>query len=345
MNGKKINVRMLSMADVIKGQGVSSAYNEQVNLVKQSKILNIKVNEKFKDADITHHHTVDPKNYFTMFNKGTIHVAYVHMLAEKLEGSIKLNKVFYKIFQKYTHSFYKKADYLVIVNPDTQKLLLTYGIDKSKITYIPNYVSDEDFYVLSDEKQIYMKNKYDFDKDKFTVLSVGQVLLGKGVRDFIQSAKDNPDIDYVWAGGFSFGQLTDGYDELKSYVDNPPKNVRFIGIVDREKMNEVYNAADVLFMPSLNEMFPMTILEAINTEIPIVIRNLELYKHILFDKYEECNDISDFNKEILRLKNDKEHFTLSKQRSIELKEFYTRSYVLKLWEDFYKKIYLENKGE
>lgn len=345
MNGKKINVRMLSMADVIKGQGVSSAYNEQVNLVKQSKILNIKVNEKFKDADITHHHTVDPKNYFTMFKKGTIHVAYVHMLAEKLEGSIKLNKVFYKIFQKYTHSFYKKADYLVIVNPDTQKLLLTYGIDKSKITYIPNYVSDEDFYVLSDEKQIYMKNKYDFDKDKFTVLSVGQVLLGKGVRDFIQSAKDNPDIDYVWAGGFSFGQLTDGYDELKSYVDNPPKNVRFIGIVDREKMNEVYNAADVLFMPSLNEMFPMTILEAINTEIPIVIRNLELYKHILFDKYEECNDISDFNKEILRLKNDKEHFTLSKQRSIELKEFYTRSYVLKLWEDFYKKIYLENKGE
>ena len=132
MNGKKINIRMLSMADIIKGQGVSSAYNEQVNLVKQSKILNIRVNEKFKEADITHHHTVDLKNYFTMFKKGTTHVAYVHMLAEKLEGSIKLNKVFYKIFQKYTHRTLLRASILPF-SSFSQLSILSFATDSSAL--------------------------------------------------------------------------------------------------------------------------------------------------------------------------------------------------------------------
>lgn len=341
----KIKIKMLSIADIVKGQGVSSAYHEQVNLVSQSDMLEIKVNESFKDADITHHHTVDPKNYFKMFNDDYIHVAYVHMLAEKLEGSIKLNPVTYKVFQKYTHSFYKKADYLVIVNPDTKKLLLSYGIPEDRIYYIPNYVSDEDFYVLSEEEKIKAKDKYGFSKERFTVLSVGQVLLGKGVRDFIQSAKDNPDVDYVWAGGFSFGPLTDGYKELKDYVDNPPQNVRFIGIIDRKHMNEVYNAADILFMPSHNEMFPMTILEAVNTSKPIVIRNLELYEEILFDKYRRNDTIEDFNEEIQKLKNDEAYFELSKQRSQELSEFYSKDYVLNLWENFYKEIVEKERGQ
>ena len=334
----KIKVRMLSMADIVKGQGVSSAYHEQVNLVKNSDMLEIKVNEKFKDADITHHHTVEPGNYFRMFKKNTIHVAYVHMLAEKLEGSIKLNKFVYKIFQKYTHSFYRKADYLVIVNPNTEAMLLSYGIPKERIYYIPNYVDHDMFYEESDIKKQEYRKKYNFSEERFTVLSVGQVLLGKGVRDFMESAKHNPDIDYVWAGGFSFGPLTDGYTELKGYVENPPENVRFLGIVDRAEMNQVYNAADILFMPSLNEMFPMTILEAVNTNKPIVVRNLDLYEDILFDKYRKCNGIKDFDDEILKLKNDEEYFEASVLNSQYLSNYYSAPYVLKLWEEFYSEI-------
>lgn len=333
----KIKIKMLSMADVVKGQGVSSAFHEQVNLVSQSEMLQIKINEKFNDAHITHHHTVDPGNYFKMFNEKYIHVAYVHMLAEKLEGSIKLSPVTYKIFQKYTHSFYRKADYLVVVNPDTRKLLLSYGIADDRIYYIPNYVSEELFHADEENKASYQE-KYGFNKDKFTVLSVGQVLLGKGVEDFIKSAINNPDIDYVWAGGFTFGPLTDGYKKLKDYVENPPSNVRFIGIIDRDKMNEVYNAADVLFMPSYNEMFPMTILEAVNTDKPIIIRNLDLYEDILFDYYRPCEGLEDFDDEIRKLYLDEQYFNQSKSNSIKLKEFYSKNYVLKMWEDFYSEI-------
>ena len=54
-------------------------------------------------------------------------------------------------------------------------------------------------------------------------------------------------------------------------------------MVERERMNDIYNMADVMFLASYEELFPMTILEAMNCGLPIVVRDLEIYQTILFD--------------------------------------------------------------
>ena len=69
-------------------------------------------------------------------------------------------------------------------------------------------------------------------------------------------------------------------NDLKKIMENPPKNVRFLGIVPRNEMNDLFNASDLLFVPSYNELFPMTILEAVNLHVPLVLRDLDLYKDI-----------------------------------------------------------------
>jgi len=122
-------------------------------------------------------------------------------------------------------------------------------------------------------------------QDAFVVLGAGQVQTRKGVQDFVKVAKEMPDITFVWAGGFSFGRITEGYEELEAIMKHPPENVKFLGIVDRDEMVDVYNMANVLFIPSYNELFPMTILESANIGVPLVIRDLELYEDILFDHY------------------------------------------------------------
>lgn len=332
---KKVTVNMLSSADKVDGQGVGSAYLEQVSLVKESDKLNILVNSK-EESDIVHVHTVDPNNYLRMKkNKNGINVAYVHFLPTTLDGSIKLPGFAFKIFKNYVIRFYNKADKLVVVNPTFINDLEQAGIKREKVEYIPNYVSKEKFNKLTPKKRSAVREKYGLKDNDFVVLGAGQVQTRKGVKDFVECAKKLPKMKFVWCGGFSFGKITDGYDELKEIMDNPPKNVKFLGIIPREEMNDMYNIADVLFVPSYNELFPMTILEAINSSTPLLLRDLDLYKDILFEKYLKGNNNKEFVKQLKLLNEDKKLYKNCQKNSKEISEFYSKEHVLKLWEDFY----------
>ena len=341
---KKITINMLSSADKVSGQGVGSAYLEQVSLVKEkcSDIFDIKVNGGTK-YDIMHHHTIDPVNFIKMKLTKGINVAYVHFLPDTLDGSIKLPKIFFGIFKKYVTNFYKTADHLVVVNPIFANDLERFGIDKKKITYIPNYVSKESFYNKSDEEIKIIKEKYDIPKNRFIVLGVGQVQTRKGVKDFIEVAKQNPDLYFVWCGGFSFGKITDGYQELKEIWENPPENVKFLGIIPREEMNDMYNICDVLFMPSYNELFPMSILEAVNLHKPILLRNLELYEDILFHKYIYGTNNEEFSLQLKKLNEDKEFYKKCSLYSKDISDYYSKEHVSELWREFYTNIYNKKK--
>lgn len=339
----KIKINMLSSADKVDGQGVGSAYLEQVNLIKEgaSDLFDVTINGSSK-CDIQHVHTVDPQNYLKMKFSKAANVCYVHFLPDTLNGSIELPKALFKVFKNYVVKLYKTADYLIVVNPIFMEALSTYGIQKEKMVYIPNYVSKDDFYQKSESQVKELKASYGIDEDAFVVIGVGQVQTRKGVLDFIEVAKAMSDVTFVWSGGFSFGRITDGYEELKKVVDNPPDNVKFLGIIPREKMNDIYNIADVLFMPSYNELFPMAILEAVNLHKPLMLRDLTLYEDILFHKYRSGSDNEAFIKQLRELKDNREVYAQSAEWSKEISEFYSKENVLKIWIDFYTKVHQEH---
>jgi len=192
-------------------------------------------------------------------------------------------------------------------------------------------------------KRNQIKEKYNIKQGKFVVLGVGQVQNRKGILDFIKVAKALPDIQFLWAGGFSFGVITDGYAELKKVMEDPPENVRFIGIINREDMNEIYNLADLMFLPSFSELFPMSVLEAMALKLPILLRDLEIYPSILFDYYLKGKGIEEFVSIIQSIKNDKDEYNTWSSNSWECHKFYSRESVLKMWENFYDGIYKQSK--
>lgn len=338
---KKHTINMMSMATSVKGQGVGSAYMEQVKLVKEGLGDKFEVYEnKHITADITHYHTFNP-TYFLMkkwrCRKGTS-VCYVHTLPETMDKSLQMPKWARKIFYAYMIKFYKIMDNLVVVNPYFIDALENYGVDRKKVTYIPNFVDTDQFHPLSSDKKAEIREKYGLDKNKFTVLCAGQLQVRKGAFDFLECARLMPDVQFVWAGGFSFGKLSDGYEELKKVVDNPPDNVKFLGIVEREDMNGVYNAADVMFLPSYDELFPMTILEAMCVNKPVLLRTLPIYENILFDFYYSDENVEGFVKALYRLRDDKEYYDTASANSKKGNEFYKKESVLKMWDDYYTSV-------
>lgn len=332
-----ISINIMSSADKIKGQGVLSAHDEQVELVKEIGKFNI-IENKMNICNITHFHTVNLE-YFLWLpflkNKSTT-VAYVHFVPETLENSLHLFKPFKHIFYKYLIKFYGSMDKLVVVNPYFIDILNDYGIDKDKIEYIPNFVSTKRFYSKDINEKNKIREEFGIAKDKFVVLSVGQLQKRKGVLEFIELAKNMPDKEFVWAGGAVFGKMSEGYNEIKQIINgNLPSNVKFLGLIDRDKMNDIYNLADVMFLPSYEELFPMCILEAMCVNIPVLTRDLDIYNGILFDFYLHGENNEEFRDIIDKLAVDKKFYNMASLKSREGNIFYSKEHVMNMWNDFY----------
>ena len=335
MDTSPIVIRMLSAAESVPGQGVGSAYAELLPLLGQSEGLKVVFSGK---ADIYHVHTVNPSFRWKM-GKKRLSVMSVHFIPTTLDGSLSMPKWLFKIFKKYVLSTYRKAKYLHVVNPCFIKPLVELGFDESRIAYIPNYVSPSFKEAVGPLDRAIFREKLGIEKDCFVVLGVGQTQTRKGVMDFLKVAKENPDMMFVWAGGFSFGKMTDGYKEIKDAMDNPPENVRFLGIVKREDMPKAYAMADCFFLPSFDELFPMTILEAAAIGMPILLRDLKVYEPILGDSCLYGKDVGDFSSILRKLDSDSLFKRNCVKSSCGIAERYNASDVLANWERFYRSIY------
>src|SRR5699024_3956598 len=187
---KRIN--MLSKADMVKGQGVLSAHDEQVELAREVMKDRALIRENSREAsEITHYHSINPEFYLSAFwrrRQGAL-VGYVHFLPETVENSISLPRFAKNIFYKYMISFYKRMDYVVTVNPVFIDKLADYGIPSEKVTYIPNVVSEKNFYPLGKEEKRKAREKYGIRPEAFTILCAGQLQRRKGVFDFLDVAE------------------------------------------------------------------------------------------------------------------------------------------------------------
>ena len=147
----------------------------------------------------------------------------------------------------------------------------------------------------------------------------------------------------IWFGTYDGGIFA--YHKGQRVRNLTPENCKFLGIVPREEMVDLYNMADVLFVPSYNELFPMTILEAVNLHVPLVLRDLDLYKDILFDRYMHANDNDGFKNCLLKLKNDSDVYAKYQNESRLLSEFYSKEHVLNMWREFYLSAYKDKQEE
>lgn len=331
-----LNITMFSAADSVKGQGVGSVYTELVRLLRtrEADQITLKIN-KYGRCDISHYHTVNFPYYLSTFMPGRGRkVGFVHFLPETLEGSLKLPKIAKAVFYRYVIAFYKRMDQLVVVNPSFIPKLEAYGISKDKVTYIPNFVSAEEFHPADDQQRLTLRKQYGYP-DKFTILGSGQVQVRKGVFDFIELAKRHPEIQFIWTGGFSFGRITDGYEKLKQVVDNPPANLSFPGIIDRDKLVDYYNMADLFLLPSYNELFPMSVLEAFSTHTPVLLRDLDLYHAIIEGDYAAAKDVEEMDQIISNLSLNSDALLALEKKAEQGADYYSEERLAKIWLQFY----------
>ena len=339
MDKKKLRINMLSSSEKVAGQGVSGAYRELVHLLQRDAKEELIVTENLPiEADITHFHTIDFPYYLSTFQKKRSgrKIGYVHFLPDTLEGSLKIPFFLKGIVKRYVFSFYNRMEHLVVVNPMFIEDLVAAGIPREKVTYIPNFVNKEKWHPLPKEEVLRLREDLGLDQHQFIVVGAGQVQKRKGIDDFIRLAEELPQVTFIWAGGFSFGGMTDGYEKYKKMMENPPKNLLFPGIVTPERMRELYSLADIFLLPSYNELFPMTILEAASCDAPIMLRDLDLYKVILEGNYHATADKDEMKQSILEYRKNPDSLKELKEKAKKISREYSEEHLLQIWLEFYQ---------
>lgn len=146
------------------------------------------------------------------------------------------------------------------------------GIDRQRITYIPNGV-DTELFKPSDNKKASRK-KFGIPEDDLIFLSLGRLTEAKqpqkSIEVFSEIEKEIKDVTLVIAGK---GELL---EKTKEFVRQKElKNVIFLGYVDHEKdVPDLFACSDYYIMTSKYEGQPLTLLEAMASGLPCIVSDI-----------------------------------------------------------------------
>jgi len=170
-----------------------------------------------------------------------------------------LNNLF---FNKFSFNF---VDKIIAITPWELERLNKYIKDKKKIKIIPNG-TDKILYKKIKKNKFKKEHKI---KEKKLVLFFGRLNPTKGPEKLaltaINISKKRKDIAFVWVGP------DEGKAEEVKKLILPYKNMKYLGpIRGKEKIAEMYQAADIYVLPSYREGLPLTLFEAMASGLPIV---------------------------------------------------------------------------
>lgn len=144
--------------------------------------------------------------------------------------------------------------------------------EKAFHSRIPNVFIDKLLYAVEDTKK---KGKKSHNKqDKVFFVTIGYVEERKGQDILIQAIHTLPIEIKEKAIFYLVGQNTSALAQrLKIEIERMPEVV-MIGAVDREKINEILNDADVMLCPSREDPMPTVVAEAMSHEVPCVVSDV-----------------------------------------------------------------------
>lgn len=189
-------------------------------------------------------------------------VLHVHATSFDQAGGNNVDPEIYAIERRAFHT----ADSVVAISHLTKNIVTSkYGVDPEKVTVVHNgikpLVPPALPPVLSELKS----------QGKKIVFYNGRITIQKGVDHFIRAARKVVDSDsnivFVISG---WGDMEHQIMHLVGSL-GLSKNVIFAGALWDEERDRMYQAADLLVMPSVSEPFGLVPLEAIQHGTPVLI--------------------------------------------------------------------------
>lgn len=211
-------------------------------------------------------------------------VVHIHATEFDRAGEQNVNSTVYDIEKK----GFEAADKIIAVSQLTKSILVKkYGIDAEKITVVHNAVVPSD------------KNLPDVLRgtDDKIVTFLGRITYQKGPEYFVEAAykilQRDRNVRFVMAGsGDMFEKIIRRVAQLRI-----SDRFHFTGFLRGEDVDRMFALSDVYVMPSVSEPFGISPLEAMRSNVPVVISKQsgvsEILKHALKADFWDIDALAD----------------------------------------------------
>jgi glycosyltransferase involved in cell wall biosynthesis len=237
---------------------------------------------------------------------------------------------------------FKMVDTIIANSEGDKEYIISLGIDPSKIIVLSNAINMEHMDKVYKREIDAIKISQVKNKDKDIILFVGQVIKRKGIDYLLRSFSE---VKKINSNAFLY-IIGDGYyrkdAELFAKKLNVGEHVSFFGRVSESKLIASYNSSSIFVLPSLSEVCPTVILEAMYSGLPVITTDIpginDHFRH--FAEIVPARNDKELAKAIIKLLNDKNlRHDMGKKGKDLVKEKYTWDVVSKLYLDVYSKIF------
>lgn len=238
------------------------------------------------DFDVIHAHDWLTYQAGVAAKKASGKPLVVHLHATEFDRSGEnVNQVVYDI----ERSGMQEADLVIAVSNFTRNIAIEkYGIDPEKIITVHNAVEPPEY-----EKDILQKKHF----NEKVVTFLGRITYQKGPEYFVEAARmildKDPNVRFVMAGsGDMMEKMVRRVAELGMAT-----RFHFTGFLRGQNIDRLFAVSDVFVMPSVSEPFGIVPLEAMRSNVPVVISKQsgvsEVLKHALKVDFWDTEGLAD----------------------------------------------------
>lgn len=168
---------------------------------------------------------------------------------------------------------YGNADLIVTPTPYSKRLIENYPYVSCPVFALSNGIDLEEYAPNSEAVQAFV-DYFKIEDGEKIIIGVGLPFVRKGLLDFIEVARQLPDITFIW-----FGHLpkiaTQG--KVLRTMRKKPNNLIFPGYISGPIIRGAFQKADALLFPSYEETEGIVVLEALASYLPVIVRDVPVY--------------------------------------------------------------------
>ena len=184
--------------------------------------------------------------------------------------------------RKIKTKYISKAKFFLSPDQESNKYLVYYGADESKIYNYPysTVYEKEISRPMTSEEKNKLREQLNLEGNKIYV-SAGQLIKRKNYQSLIENWKEMPDDHHLYV----FGDGKERKKYLKIVAENHLNNVHLQAFLPKSELFKVFNTADVFIFPSSEDIYGHVINEALSQGLPVISNtNVNSAKKLINDK-------------------------------------------------------------